>query len=232
MHFEVYCDESLPDLFCAERQRFKYMLIGSLWLPSELRLPIKREIHALRRAHNTWGEIKWHKVSRSKLEFYKGLVDLFFSYGDNVRFRCIAVDSKQFDSRWHDNDDELGFYKCYYQLLHHWIADFNSYRIFCDVKTARDPRRLSKLAEVLGNSNLSSKISPIQALPSGEMAAIQLCDLLVGAASARLNATLMKGSARSRLLEHLEAGLGHEVAPTVHGEKKFNVFRIRLSGGW
>ena len=40
-------------------------MIGSLWLPAELRGEIKSRIHALRQRHSAWGEIKWTKVSRN-----------------------------------------------------------------------------------------------------------------------------------------------------------------------
>jgi len=59
-----------------------------------------------------------------------------------MRFRCIAVDREQVNLALHQNDGELGFYKFYYQLLHHWILD-NEYRIFCDLKTNRGRRRRS-----------------------------------------------------------------------------------------
>lgn len=206
-------------------------MIGSLWLVADLRDEMKQKIRELRVRHSTWGEAKWHKTSRSRLEFYKGLVDLFCAYEDEVRFRCIAVDSKRYDSAWHNNDDELGFYKCYYQLLHHWISDSNTYRIFCDAKTNRDPSRLLKLQEVLSNANLSSEISTIQSLPSREVALIQLCDLLLGASAARLNDTVESGSAKDDLLRYFEGRLRRRIAPTRRTEAKFNVFMIDLGGG-
>lgn len=88
-------------------------------------------------------------MSPNRRDFYVELIDLFFAYGDNLRFRCIAVDRTQLNLALHDNDGELGFYKFYYQLLHHWILDFNSYRIFCDVKSNRDPKRCLYWPDVL-----------------------------------------------------------------------------------
>ena len=38
MKFEIYCDESHPDVFRSKSPaRAKYLLIGGLWLPSALR---------------------------------------------------------------------------------------------------------------------------------------------------------------------------------------------------
>ncbi len=233
MQFEVYCDEAMPDLFTSRKKGGRYLMIGSLWLPSELKSKLKDKIKGLRERHNTWGEIKWTKVSPSRLPFYLDLIDLFESYGMDLRFRCIAVDSTQVDMRWHDSDEELGFYKFYYQLLHHWILDFNEYRIFCDTKTNRDPNRLQVLRRCLSSANLSANIPLVQSLPSKQVVLIQLCDLLLGAASSRLNLTLQPDGAKEQVVRRLESHLGIErIGPTHRGAEKFNVFRIRLQGGW
>lgn len=232
MKFEVYCDEAHPDLFTSEKPRGQFLMIGSLWLPADLRDEIKQKVLDLRQHHQAWGEIKWSKVSPNRQDFYLDLIDLFFSYGGNLRFRCIAVDRREVDLSLHENDGELGFYKFYYQLLHHWILDFNEYRIFCDAKSNRDPKRLPILLRCLTRANLSSEIQSIQSLPSREVVLIQLTDLLLGAVSSRLNGTLQQGAAKAAVIERLEAALGRNLAPTHKGEEKFNIFRIRLQGGW
>jgi hypothetical protein len=37
MEFEVYCDEAHPDLFTSANPKAQFLMIGSLWLPAELR---------------------------------------------------------------------------------------------------------------------------------------------------------------------------------------------------
>nr|WP_315399311.1 DUF3800 domain-containing protein [uncultured Duganella sp.] len=232
MKFEVYCDEANPDVLTSEAPRARYLMIGSLWIPAELREELKGKIYALRQQHLTWGEIKWTKVSASKSDFYIELVNLFMGYGEHVRFRCIAVDREQINLALHDNDGELGFYKFYYQLLHHWILDFNQYQIYCDAKCNRDLKRLPVLAKCLSRASLTSSIERVQSLPSSEVVLIQLCDLLLGAASSRVNGTLGKNTAKAALVKHLESALGHALRPTPKAEEKFNIFKIRLQGGW
>ncbi|MGB4247146.1 MAG: DUF3800 domain-containing protein [Pseudohongiellaceae bacterium] len=232
MKFEVYCDEANPDVLTSANPRAQHLMIGSLWLPEELRSEIKSRVIALRERNQAWGEIKWSKVSPNRVNFYVELIDLFFAYGDNLRFRCIAVDRTQFNLALHDNDGELGFYKFYYQLLHHWILDFNDYSIFCDIKSNRDPKRLPVLAQCLSYANLTSSIDSIQSLPSHEVVLIQLCDLLLGAASSRINKTLNEGTAKESVVERIESALGRQLAPTNKSEEKFNIFKIRLKGGW
>ena len=232
MQFEVYCDEAFPDLFTSGHPKAQFLMIGSLWLPADLRNDAKAKIKALRERHNAWGEIKWSKVSHSKLDFYLDLVELFFGYGDDLRFRCIAVDRDQVNLALHEGDHELGFYKFYYQVLHHWILDFNSYSIFCDTKSNRERDRLHELGRVLGNANLSASIESVQALPSKQVVLIQMADLLLGAASSRMNNTLREGSAKEDLVLALERRIGHKLRPTMRNARKVNIFKINLGGGW
>lgn len=234
MKFEVYCDEAMPDLFTSASPRAKYLMIGSLWLPSDLRVHVKEKIKEIQQEHDTWGEIKWTKVSPNRIEFYEDLIDAFFEFGEDLRFRCIAVDHAKVNMELHNGDCELGFYKFYYQVLKHWIYDFNDYSFFCDIKSNRDPQRLQVLKKYLNDANRSSRVLDVQSLPSKQVLLIQLCDLLLGAASSRLNNTLKEGSAKSALVERIEARLRvHRLAPTWKGQqKKFNIFQIRLGGGW
>lgn len=234
MKFEVYCDEALPDLFMSQRPRARYLMIGGLWLPAELREDVKARIDQLRARHGVWGEMKWRKISPLKSAFYDELIDLFMGFGTEMRFRCIAVDRTQVNLALHENDGELGFYKFYYQLLHHWILDFNEYRVFCDLKSNRDRKRLADLKRCLGFANLSASITDIQSLPSREVVLLQLCDVLLGAASSRLNGTITAGTAKEALVKKLETRLNlrGQIGPTSRAEEKFNVFRIRLDGGW
>lgn len=231
MKFNIFCDETLPDLFTTLKHTNKKLLIGSLWIEAELREDIKEHIKKLRIEHNAWGEIKWSKVSHSKEKFYLDLIDLFFSYGMQIRFRCIAVDPRQINWSCHENDKELGFYKFYYFVLNKWIKDFNEYSIFCDAKVNRDLSRLTKLHEILEKSNRNSNIERVQALPSKEVVLIQLSDLLLGAASSRINDIKHTNQAKINLIDRLEKHLGHKIEPTNQSENKFNVFAIQL-GGW
>jgi len=231
MKIDVYCDETLPDLFTSQNPKDDLMLLGSLWIEHELRGKIKTDIKELRKKHNCWGEIKWTKVSPSKESFYLELVNLFFSYGMEMRFRCIAIDPKQVRWAYHGDDKELGFYKFYYQLIHKWIKDFNTYNIFLDAKKNRDLTRLSVLKDILSNQFRDSYIEQVQALPSKEVVLIQLSDFFLGATSAKLNHKKLTNSAKINVIEHIEKLRGKEIAPTCSTENKFNIFKINLQGG-
>ena len=233
MKFEVYCDESYPDLFASKKPCVKYMVIGSVWLCAGDRVEFKSRIHSLRDKHCVGGEFKWQKVSPSRIAFYKEIIDWFLSSGDRLRFRCIAVEHTKVNLlKYHESDQELGFYKFYYQMLHHWIMDFNEYAIFCDSKKNRDPNRLDTLRQCLDNSNLSSFVRNVQAIQSNESVLIQLSDVLTGIAASRLNNNLRPESAKTELVQYAEDQLGRKIQHTYRNEKKFNVFVIDLQGGW
>ncbi len=234
MDFDVYCDESHTDVLCSKLSTAKYLIIGSLWLRTDNRSACKAGLHQLRKRHGIKSaEFKWQKVSPNKLDFYIDLIDWFFAQDTAVRFRCIAVDRQHVDLvKFHDSDQELAFYKFYYQLLHHWILDFNSYRVFCDFKSNRQHDRLPVLRDCLESSNLSSKIQSVQSVRSSDSVLLQLADILTGAASAKLNERLRKDSAKETVVERIEQRLGGEITHTWMNEPKFNVFVINLQGGW
>jgi uncharacterized protein DUF3800 len=233
MDFDVYCDETRPDLFSSQKPPVQYMVIGSLWLEESFREEFKSDIHTLRDKHKIGGEFKWQKISPSRIDFYKELIDWFFAKKNNLRFRCIAVDHEKVNLvHYHEDDQELGFYKFYYQMLHHWIMDFNNYAVFCDFKTNRHRDRLPILKRCLDKSNLSSSMLNVQATRSRESVLIQLTDVLTGIASARLNNSITEDSAKSQVVSHLENKLEREIKHTTKSEQKFNVFVIDLQGGW
>ncbi len=230
MDFEVYCDESCQDVFTSQKSKHQYMLIGGLWLLAKNRSAFKYEIRQIRKKHNVFGEIKWNKISPSKIEFYLDIVNYFFDKKEDLRFRCIVIDRNEVNIiKYHDSDAELGFYKFYYQLIHHWILDFNSYSIFLDIKTNRVRNRLKILHRCLNYSNLSSEIKRVQAVPSSQSVFIQLTDLLLGAVGAKFNDSICSPS-KINIISLIEKRLGHEIRPTGKYVNKFNVFKIDLKG--
>jgi len=233
MNVEIYCDESRQELFGSREppSHGQYVLIGGLWIEAEERKALKSRIRKRRDAHDVQGEFKWGRVSPSRLEFYKDLVGLFFD-AQAMRFRCLVLPADELDAvQFHDGDDELMFYKFYYQLLHHWILDFNTYKVFVDLKTNRVRQRLAKLRRVLQNSNRFAEIEGVQALPSHEVDLLQLTDLLIGAVGYHFH-EVTSSTAKMAVVSEIEGRLGHPIGPTTRWTEKFNVFRWRPGGGW
>ncbi|NCC74268.1 MAG: DUF3800 domain-containing protein [Sphingobacteriia bacterium] len=230
MNFEIYCDESGLEAL-TRKDAHLFIAIGGIWMPADFRSEFKLRLNAIKESYCVKGELKWNKVSPAYLDLYKDVVEFFFST-DELRFRVILIESMTVDNyRFNDQDAELGFYKFYYQLLHHWIFDFNSYDIFLDLKVNRDKGRLKKLKEVLHHSNLTSEISNVQALPSNQSLGIQLADVLTGLVAAKFNQKI-KSEAKQALLNLAQSKSKTKLAPTPKWEEKLNVFKINLKGGW
>ena len=172
------------------------------------------------------------KVSPSRVLFYNDLVDYFFSKKLDLRFRAIVINKNDVNLyKYHQNDQELGFYKFYYQVLQHWILDFNKYSIFLDYKKNRDRSRLHTLQNCLSCSNLSSDINIVQAVKSDESVLIQLTDFFTGITAGKFNDKIFS-KAKNKVIKRVEHHLKRKIAPTGLYEKKYNVFKINLSGGW
>ena len=69
MHMEIYCDNAFPDLFTSSNAKANYLIIGSLWLPVDLREEVKNRIKAVRKRHNTWGKSSGIKFRAHDLDF-------------------------------------------------------------------------------------------------------------------------------------------------------------------
>lgn len=230
MNFEVYCDESGLEAL-TRKDAHKFTAIGGIWMPAEFRDSFKASMIAIKEKQNIKGELKWQKISPAYLELYQEVINYFFDTPE-LRFRVIMVESKTVDNiRFNDKDAELGFYKFYYQLLHHWIFDFNTYNFYIDFKVNRNKGRLKVLKMVLDASNLTSNIQQVQALHSHESLGIQLADVLTGMVSAKFNKEI-SSDAKKNIIKLAESKLHKSIAPTKKWEEKFNVFKINLQGGW
>lgn len=230
MNFEVYCDESGLEAL-TRKDAHNFTAIGGIWMPAEFRDTFKTEVIAIKERHNVKGELKWQKVSPAYLDLYADIVNYFFDKSE-LRFRVIIIESKTVDNiRFNEKDAELGFYKFYYQLLHHWIFDFNTYNIFIDYKVNRNKGRVNVLKKVLDASNIISDVQQVQALHSHESLGIQLADILTGMVASKFN-NEFSSKAKGRLIEIAETRLEKSIAPTPKWVEKFNVFKINLQGGW
>ena len=230
MKFEVYCDESGLEAL-TRNDAHQYTAIGGIWMPTDFRSTFKENVHQIKQQHNIHGELKWQKVSPAFAGIYTDLLNYFFNTAE-LRFRVILIEARTVDNyRFNDKDAELGFYKFYYQLLHHWIFDFNKYDIFLDYKINRNKGRLNELKKVLRASNLTSDVNQVQALPSDQSAGIQLADVLTGLVAAKFN-NVISSQTKKNLIALAETRLNTVILPTPKWEETFNEFKINLQGGW
>lgn len=234
MEIEIYCDESRQDLFCNKDQisdTNRYICIGGIWIYKSIRLELKDKIKELMKKYNVYGEIKWNNVSNNKYRFYEELIEVFFSYNNEVRFRCIVVDAEKVDmGAFNDNDYELGFYKFYYQLIYHWTATNNIYSIYTDYKVNKKNNRVSELRDIINRANGSNSVKLIQAINSKKSLLLQLEDVIMGAVGYKYNLGQEGLSpAKVGIVKLIEEHLGCEIGPTGRNKSKFNIFNINLS---
>lgn len=89
MKYNIYCDESCH----LENDHKHIMVLGAVKCERTNKKQIVNDIRKLKLKHNInkFCEVKWAKVSPSKIEFYKELVNYFF---DNkyMMFRAVFID--------------------------------------------------------------------------------------------------------------------------------------------
>ncbi|MBD5521964.1 MAG: DUF3800 domain-containing protein [Lachnospiraceae bacterium] len=238
MLIDIYCDESRQDLLVNRANvntNNRYVCFGGIWVPNEKRALIKQQINEIRQKHGIHGEFKWGNVSNSKRAFYRELIDLFFrSENDDIYFRCVVIDALEVDNeQFNDSDQELGYYKFYYQLLHNWLTESNDYYIFTDFKTNKDRCRLNELRRITNLGMHGDRIKLIQAIDSKESVILQLQNILMGTVAYKFNfGSDGQSETKKELVSLVEKYLEQEIALMYKNEqKRFNIFKISLRGG-
>jgi len=180
----IYADESCKDAH-------RYMAMGATAVERTFEPEIAARFRAVRAAHNTFGEVKWTKVSRAKLGFYKRFVDVFFdaSKADDMHFYGLHVDTQTFNHRrWNQGEAEIGFSKLIFQLLLHkfgrrYGADY-PLTVYLDSRSTRhDPDEMRPML----NSELAKRweiptrpFRRITFIDSKKSDLVQVNDLLIG----------------------------------------------------
>ena len=230
MDYTIYCDESRH----TGGAGCDYAVIGGLWVQTPLKETINKEIKEIKKSNNINSELKWSKVSSSKIDGYKNLLNYFWE-NESIKYRAIIVNQKKADyNTFHNGDKELGFYKFYYEMLEKWLFSKCSYNILLDYKNNSNQARLPVLREVLTNFGEPRKIEirNLTSIDSQQSNLAQLCDILTGAVSADAN-SIQSGSPKSNLIKHMSTL--RKISPLSERSfspemEKFNIFRIALQG--
>ncbi len=224
--YNIYCDESchLPN------DDSEVMVIGGISCPQEKVDELNRKIRQIKVKHHVYkhAEIKWTKVSNSKLDMYKELVDLFFEY-TFLSFRAVVATNKNnlnfdvYDNLTYDD----WYYRIYYLVLNHMIDIDHQYNIYVDIKDTNSRNKVLKLQEVLNRSlyQFSNEVvKNIQEVRSDQIQLLQLTDLFIGALS-YCNRKLNTNSAKMQLIDYISEKALHGLNySTRKSEEKFNIF--------
>ena len=229
MAYNIYCDESCH----LEKDNADIMILGAVSCPADEKATIYNDIRKIkiRNGLNSHLEIKWTKVSESKVGFYKDVLNYFF---DNplLSYRgLVAKNKSQLDhSMYNQNDYDLWYYKMYFLLLDPIIIPSEEYRIFIDIKDTNGGPRTTKLQNVLCNNIYDFKqevVKDIKQINSSESEILQIADLLNGTL-AYYHRELYKGNAgnlgKKQLVECLMKKNIDLDKNTSRNEQKFNLF--------
>lgn len=176
----IYCDESCH----LEHDDSDIMVLGGISCDKKNIKYISNKIDYLKSKYKIpkYEEIKWTKVSPSKLEFYKELIEMFFSCS-LLNFRCVVITGKnKLNNDAFSQSYNEWYYKMYYLLLSKWIDIEKAYSIYIDIKDSNGGNKIRKLQEIINNFLYGFNcVSKIQLVRSEELLILQLCDLIIGA---------------------------------------------------
>jgi len=219
--FNIYCDESCH----LENDHKNYMVLGSV---SSAYNQVKRHterIKNLKNKHKFNAEIKWSKVSNSKLQFYKELVDYFFD--TDLRFRAVVVDKKKVNNGAFGDDYDTFYYKMYYSLLNHNKNSLYNYNVYLDIKDDLSAYKVEKLKEILNTK--FGVFRNVQNIRSHESILMQLADFIMGAISYNLNNEEKRVTAKTQIIDRIKMHSDQYLNATSNwNESKLNLFFIEL----
>jgi hypothetical protein len=198
---------------------------------------IKEEYGLGRNKYGVAMELKWTKVSKSKMNMYKKLIDLFFEK-DYLNFRAVIVKEKsKLDHKIFLQDHDTWYYKMYYYLLREIVRLGQQYNIYIDIKDTNSADKVLFLQKVLNRSLYDfydETVMRIQTIRSEEVNILQLTDLFIGALS-YINRGKNSSEAKLEIIEYLKDYSGLDLEhTTLRSDQKFNIFiwtPRRLSNG-
>lgn len=222
--YNIYCDESCH----LENDNQKSMVLGGVWCPHNKVKSITRDINAIKVKHGLtkFTELKWTKISPSKIEMYEEIVNYFFDNRD-LHFRCIVIpDKSKLDhSRFNQTHDDW-YYKMYFNMLKSILIPTEEYNIYLDIKDTQSADKVRGLREYLGNTiydfNLNH-IKRVQNIRSHESTLIQLSDILIGAVGYNSRG-LSESTSKVYIMNLIKDKSGYKwTRNTLYREDKFNM---------
>ncbi|MBU1102757.1 DUF3800 domain-containing protein [Patescibacteria group bacterium] len=213
-------------------QKDRYLTLGTVWISKE-QLPKYEEAVCLFRLKNKlWGEIKWEKITPQKLKEYKLFLNI--SLADfSPEIKIILRDKKiRVPKGYFKNKGEM-ISTFYYMLISNHIGrktQKTSFDILLDKENWINEQSLNLkgfLQFSFIKGNCGHLLNHLSQCDSKICSAIQLCDLVIGAVSAKLNQNRISND-KKEIIEHIEKILNHPFdKPTLPSAKKFNLWLWR-----
>lgn len=226
--YNIYIDESCH----LEHDGAPFMCIGYIKINQTDKQVLSEKIKQIKLKHCSPTELKWNKLSYSRMPLYKALVDYFVESKMDFRAVLIRNKAKVDNKTYNQSDHNIFYYKAAFYLLKHNVSQYASYRVYFDIKDSNGKRRLKKLSTVLGRIYGEGRFTHFQDIRSHESEFIQLSDLFIGAIGYKTRKDIEKTSkVKNELVEYIEYKLGYSLdAGTPPWENKFNIFDFQLRG--
>lgn len=214
--YNRYCDESCH----LENDHKRYMFLGYVSSAYNQVKAHTDRINDIKSAHNFFAEIKWNKVSMSKLKFYLELVDYFFA--TDLKFRAIGIDKTKTSC---DDFDEY-YYSMYHNLLIHDINITHTYNVYLDIRDSLSAYKVARLKDLLNVKY--GAFRNVQNINSKESLLLQLADFILGALSYDKNDENKKNEAKRIIVERIKKRSNGKWCNGIQETNESNIFFIDL----
>lgn len=233
--YNIYIDESCH----LENDNQPLMCIGYTKIAAVNYTKYKEAIKSIKLKHKSPTEIKWNKLSYSRIELYKALVDFFFQ--SEIQFRAILVKNKNHldHSKYNKGDHNSFYYTLVYLLLRNPYVNYieTPHKVVLDIKDTRGKERLNKLDTRLNEEyrqkyNRDSPFNFFQHIRSDENEFLQLADFLIGAITykaRKLHKLDNSSKIKTEIVAYIEKKSGYVLNDgTPPFEEKFNIFDFQI----
>ena len=206
------------------------MSLGLIKCPLENTKDVSLRLKEIKQKHGLSYdfEMKWHKVSISKVNFYLDIIDYFFD-DDDLMFRGLIADKSNLNHESYSQSHDDWYYKMIFLLMKPILSPQDKFRIYLDKKDTRSSDKVHKLHDVLCNNLYDFNrniVERVQVIESHAVEQLQLADLLLGAVG-YINRGLSENSAKQQLIERIKKRSGYELTrSTLLRESKFNILVV------
>lgn len=229
MNYKVFFDETCH----LEHDGINIMGGGAVFCEKDKFTEATRYIKYLKYEHNAFHELKWTKVSKSGLEFYKALIDYFFE-SDFLSFRGITSDKTVLDhQKYNDGKHDRYYYKLMYLAFEPMLKELNSYYVYTDYKDSNGAEELKSLKHFLLAKKHNNIELDFQMIRSHEAVLLQLADFFIGAIAYKKRTDISHQSKiKNVIYDYLEEKSKKNLLyNTSREELKFNIFHHQAGYG-
>jgi hypothetical protein len=232
---DVYVDET-------SQNKHEYLVLGGIIIHTQCVSRFNELIENARKPELPFGEMKWEKVSRSKLGAYKRVVDAFFDNDEDcqpLEFHSVIVYTPNLkDKLYNSGSREIGFNKDVYQLCMKFGRLYRQrlFHVYPDERqTKNSPEELRQILNFGMRKKGDGRDWPFRRIhfqDSKKVYALQVVDILIGGIAYRLNKHHTKADASPAKLELSQYILDRANIQDVYRDSKmsgkFTVWHRRL----